>query len=58
MGRKDFEIQGLFSFRNQDYGILEEKVKSILKHYPDFRLGWGKKVCTSVFDILSVSKSL
>ncbi|XP_024438630.2 probable trehalose-phosphate phosphatase 4 isoform X2 [Populus trichocarpa] len=30
--------------RDEDYGILEEKVKSILKHYPDFRLGWGKKV--------------
>ncbi|KAL9374783.1 hypothetical protein Peur_031662 [Populus x canadensis] len=30
--------------REEDYGTLEEKVKSILKHYPDFRLGWGKKV--------------
>ncbi|KAL3570606.1 hypothetical protein D5086_027855 [Populus alba] len=31
--------------REEDYGTLEEKVKSILKqYYPDFRLGWGKKV--------------
>ncbi|KAJ6340592.1 hypothetical protein OIU77_008369 [Salix suchowensis] len=30
--------------REEDYGTLEEKVKSILKHYPDFRLDWGKKV--------------
>ncbi|KAJ6376055.1 hypothetical protein OIU77_000930 [Salix suchowensis] len=28
----------------RDYGMLEEKVKSIMKHYPDFGLGWGKKV--------------
>ncbi|KAJ6887996.1 LOW QUALITY PROTEIN: hypothetical protein NC652_029109 [Populus alba x Populus x berolinensis] len=27
--------------RDEDYGILEEKVKSILKHHPDFRLDWG-----------------
>ncbi|KAF9667390.1 hypothetical protein SADUNF_Sadunf15G0018100 [Salix dunnii] len=30
--------------REEDCGTLEEKVKSILEHYSDFRLGWGKKV--------------
>ncbi|KAG5229612.1 trehalose-phosphate phosphatase [Salix suchowensis] len=30
--------------REEDYGTLEEKVKSILEHYPDLRFGCGKKV--------------
>lgn len=29
---------------DEDYGLLEERVKSVLKHYPEFRLNWGKKV--------------
>jgi hypothetical protein len=48
-----FEKKGIWKYNfflllNQDYGTLEEKVKSILKHYPDFRLGWGKKVCINL----------
>ncbi|PON50112.1 Trehalose-phosphatase [Parasponia andersonii] len=30
--------------REEDYGILEEKVKSLLQNYPDFHLTTGKKV--------------
>ncbi|XP_002513579.2 probable trehalose-phosphate phosphatase C [Ricinus communis] len=30
--------------REEDYGKLEEKVKSVLEHYPEFHLNWGKKV--------------
>ncbi|KDP22163.1 hypothetical protein JCGZ_25994 [Jatropha curcas] len=28
----------------EDCGILEEKVKSVLEHYPEFHFTWGKKV--------------
>ncbi|KAJ9164279.1 hypothetical protein P3X46_023878 [Hevea brasiliensis] len=30
--------------REEDYGILEKTVKSVLEHYPEFHLSWGKKV--------------
>ncbi|KAJ4843431.1 hypothetical protein Tsubulata_021599 [Turnera subulata] len=30
--------------RDEDYALLEENVKSVLAHYPEFRLNWGKKV--------------
>ncbi|KAK9292542.1 hypothetical protein L1049_020516 [Liquidambar formosana] len=30
--------------QQEDYGILEEKVKSVLENYPEFRLTRGKKV--------------
>ncbi|KAM5557558.1 hypothetical protein ABKV19_024772 [Rosa sericea] len=30
--------------REEDYGILEEKVKSVIENYPDFHLTRGKKV--------------
>ncbi|KAF2312159.1 hypothetical protein GH714_028324 [Hevea brasiliensis] len=30
--------------REEDYEILEKKVKSVLEHYPEFHLSWGKKV--------------
>ncbi|XP_024022332.1 probable trehalose-phosphate phosphatase C [Morus notabilis] len=30
--------------REEDYGILEEKVKSVIENYPEFHLAWGKKV--------------
>ncbi|XP_050224404.1 probable trehalose-phosphate phosphatase C isoform X2 [Mercurialis annua] len=30
--------------REEDYELLEEKVKSVLGNYPDFHLNWGKKV--------------
>lgn len=29
----------------QDYGVLEEKVKSVLEKNPQFLLTEGKKVC-------------
>ncbi|GMN44445.1 hypothetical protein TIFTF001_013643 [Ficus carica] len=30
--------------REEDYSILEEKVKSVLENYSEFHLTWGKKV--------------
>jgi hypothetical protein len=39
----EFTKEGLF-VQMQDYGMLEEKVKSVVENYPEFHLTEGKMV--------------
>lgn len=42
-----------FMINIQDYGMLEEKVKSVLQNYEDFRLTRGRKVITWAFNCIN-----